>query len=499
MRNARIHDRSPSGAIVWFRLDLRLEDHPALVEAIRGGGPVYPLYIWSPEEEKPWAPGAASRWWLHQSLRALAHDLEKKGSRLLIRRGPALETLRAVARETGAGAVFWSRRYEPAAIRRDALIKDALVADGWSVRSFNSALCFEPWTIENKQGRPFQVFTPFWNHCLARPEPPEPAPAPSRIPAPARWPTSVDLDALELEPRIDWAGGLRAAWTPGERGARKRLAEFLDEALAGYEQRRDIPATPGTSRLSPHLHFGEISPRAIWHEVQQQAGLDSAAGLVRGAECHLRELGWREFAHHLLYHFPRTPGQPLRPEFAGFPWRRDSRALNAWQKGRTGYPIVDAGMRELWATGWMHNRVRMIVASFLVKHLLLPWPEGARWFWDTLVDADLANNTLGWQWSAGCGADAAPYFRIFNPVLQGERFDPQGTYVRRWVPELARLPDAYIHKPWLVAPLTAAGAGVGLGRDYPRPLVEHARARARALEALQHVRHPGAAVAAPGA
>jgi deoxyribodipyrimidine photo-lyase len=304
----------------------------------------------------------------------------------------------------------------------------------------------------------------------------------------------VPLDALALLPRVRWYDGLAATWQPGEAGAAQRLARFLDAAWLEYDNRRDVPAQEGTSRLSPHLHHGEISPRQIWHAFAQRASSQGIATSRWRQSKFLAEVGWREFAHHLLYHFPQTPTEPLRAEFARFPWRSDAALLEAWQRGRTGVPLVDAGMRELWHTGWMHNRVRMVVASFLVKNLLQPWQDGARWFWDTLVDADLANNTLGWQWTAGCGADAAPYFRIFNPVLQGEKFDPEGAYVRRWIPELARLPAALIHQPWRAAPGELADAGVRLGREYPQPLVDHAVARDRALEALQYLqdlRKPG--------
>ncbi len=463
--------------ILWLRLDLRLGDHPALQSGIAEGA-VVPVFIWEPESEEPWRPGSATRWWLYQSLQSLGESLRGVGSRLIIRRGPALETLLALAEETGADAVCWTRRYEPAVISRDAKIKDALIRSGLKAESFCGALLHEPWTIQNQSKKPFQVFTPFWRHCLTKQDPAEPLPAPKHIPAPARWPESLPLDALELLPRIDWAAGMRAAWTPGEGSAHKCLAHFLRETATHYGTTRDIPSVPGTSRLSPHLHFGEISPRQIWHA-------------ARGAELpgwresrFLTEIGWREFSHHLLYHFPHTPQEPLRPEFERFPWRENVEALTAWQRGQTGYPIVDAGMRELWATGWMHNRVRMIVASFLVKDLLISWTEGAWWFWDTLVDADLAQNTLGWQWTAGCGADAAPYFRVFNPSSQGEKFDAEGLYVHRWCPELKRVPLRWLHRPWEAPAETLAAAGVVLGRDYPRPIVDHGAARIAALAAF---------------
>jgi deoxyribodipyrimidine photo-lyase len=470
--------------VVWFRLDLRLADNPALAAARARGGPVIPVFIHAPEEEGDWPPGGASRWWLHQSLLSLTNALDKAGSRLIIRGGPSTEALLALARETGAEAVFWNRRYEPALIQRDRQIKETLRGANLAAESHNSALLFEPWTIANKTNRPFQVFTPFWRHCLTLDEPPAPQPAPRSLRAPDRWPESEVLENLELEPRPDWAKGLRRAWRPGEAGARANLRRFCEHAFADYSNQRNRPDLEGTSRLSPHLHFGEIGPRQIWHELREFAGQQHRETRAWRQSQFLAEIGWREFAHHLLYHFPETPAAPLRPGFARFPWRRNADWLRAWQCGRTGYPVVDAGMRELWATGWMHNRVRMIAASFLVKDLLIDWRDGARWFWDTLVDADLASNTLGWQWTAGCGADAAPYFRIFNPVSQGQRFDPNGEYVRRWVPELARLPAPWIHQPWASPPAILQSAGVNLDHTYPAPVVSHAIAREVALEAL---------------
>ncbi len=435
-----------TAALVWFRQDLRLADNPALAAALARGAAVIPVFIWAPGEEGAWPPGAASRWWLHQSLAALAADLAKRGSRLIVRRGPSLQTLRQLIAETGAEAVYWNRRYEPAAIARDRQVQDALRRQGVTAESFNGSLLFEPGSVLNVSGQPFRVFTAFWRAChKARPE--EPAKnAPRRLPAPRAWPGSLQLPELELEPKPDWAEGFRKVWQPGERGAMRQLRRFRKQALAEYAAGRDRPDLAGTSRLSPHLHFGEISAGEVWRTVG------------KGREAYLRQLVWREFAYHLLYHFPGTPNRPLRPEFAKFPWRMRRDWLSAWQRGQTGYPLVDAGMRELWRTGWMHNRVRMVAASFLVKHLLINWQSGATWFWDTLVDADLANNTLGWQWVAGCGADAAPYFRIFNPAIQARKFDPDGAYVRRWVKE----PVA--------------------------PMVDHAEARAKALLALEGMR-----------
>ena len=479
-------------AIVWFRHDLRLADNPALHAAMQSGKAVIPLFIYAPEEETPWQPGAASRWWLHESLAALDARLRELGSRLIIRFGPALGTLREIAKETHADEVFWNRGYEPAVITRDRQVKEALRCDGLSAESFNGALLHEPWTIQNQSKKPFQVFTPFWKYCLAKPDPAEPLPAPKILPAPQKWPKSLPLGELELEPKFKWAEGLRVAWQPGEAGATVNLDRFLVKAFDDYTDHRNRPDFVGTSRLSPYLHFGEISPRQVWHGLRQLA-------LKRGLPVEqwrrsqfVSEIGWREFSHHLLFHFPQTPTEPLRANFKKFPWRKDAAWLRAWQKGRTGYPIVDAGMRELLATGWMHNRVRMIVASFLAKDLLLDWQEGARWFWDTLVDADLAQNTLGWQWTAGCGADAAPYFRVFNPTSQGEKFDPHGQYVRKWCPELAQLPGEWLHKPWEAPSKIMAHAGVELGRDYPEPIVSHAIAREVALEAFATIKSPAA-------
>ena len=474
-------------SIVWFRTDLRLADNPALRAAMARGGAVVPVFIWAPDEEAPWQPGGASNWWLHQSLKSLDAGLREAGSRLILRRGPALETLRALAKEVGANAVFWNRRYEPAIIARDSKVKESLRADGITVESFNAALLHEPWTIRNKSGKPFQVFTPFWRHCTGLQDPAEPLPSPREIQAPSRWPRSLSIAELELEPGIDWTPGMRAAWTPGETGAKERLKTFLAGAFAGYSEKRNRPDIEGTSRLSPHLHFGEISPRQVWHAVARSAERRSGLGAWRHSQF-LAEVGWREFAHHLLFHFPHTPTEPLREDFKRFPWRMDEKEFKAWQKGRTGFPIVDAGMRELWSTGWMHNRVRMIAASFLVKDLLISWREGAAWFWDTLVDADLANNTLGWQWTSGCGADAAPYFRIFNPVSQGEKFDPGGEYVRRWCPELARMPAKWIHQPDRAPVDVLRAAGVEIGRTYPEPIVGHSIARHAALEAFERLK-----------
>jgi deoxyribodipyrimidine photo-lyase len=470
--------------LVWFRQDLRLSDNPALAAAIERGGPVIPVFIWAPEEEGAWRPGAASQWWLRRSLAALGEDLQKRGSRLIIRRGPSGKALNDLLAESGAATIFWNRRYDPAAVARDADLKLQLRACGIAAESFNGNLLFEPWTIRNGSGQPFRVFTAYWRACLTRSVAPPAQDAPGKLRAPENGLYSIELSELGLEPIVDWARGLNEIWQPGESGARSQLNRFQKEAIQEYPVGRDRPGVPGTSRLSPHLHFGEISPGQVWRAVLGMMN-DQSAGSHAACEAWLRQIGWREFAHQILYHHPESPEQALRPEFAAFPWRTDPRTFRAWTRGKTGYPLVDAGMRELWHTGWMHNRVRMIVASFLVKHLLIGWQEGAAWFWDTLVDADLANNTLGWQWVAGCGADAAPYFRIFNPVVQGEKFDPAGTYVRRWVPELSALPGEWVHKPWKAPASILAKAGVELGKTYPSPIVNHEAARERALAALK--------------
>jgi deoxyribodipyrimidine photo-lyase len=468
-----------SPAIVWFRQDLRLTDHPALHAAAARQGSVVPVYIWAPDEEGDWPPGAAARVWLHHSVSSLRTALQAIGSDLLIYRGSSLDVLRRLANATGAGAVYWNRRYEPAAIQRDTAVKQALRHDGLEAQSFNGSLLFEPWDVQTKTGGPYQVFTPFWRAVLQLPEPESPLPAPAQLTLSRHLPADDGLDALQLLPSIPWDAGIRAAWTPGEAAARQRLDRFLIDTIDSYDADRNRPDLDGSSRLSPHLHHGEISPRQVWHAVFRHTRRHAGKPGSTGAATFLREIGWREFAYHLLYHFPHTPTRPLRTEFDRFPWRSDAAQFQCWSAGRTGYPIVDAGMRQLWHTGWMHNRVRMIVASFLVKDLRMSWLDGARWFWDTLVDADLASNTLGWQWAGGCGADAAPYFRVFNPVLQGEKFDPRGDYVRRFVPQLHALAARDIHKPWSLASPPP---------DYPPRLVDHHEARDAALAAFERVK-----------
>ncbi len=481
--------------LLLFRQDLRLHDHPALTAAADAGAPVIPVYILDEETGAELVPGAASRWWLHHSLDGLARSLDGLGARLILRRGRTDAVIKALVAETGAGRVVWSRCYEPAAIALFTRLKRDLAEGGVTADSHNAALLFEPWQIANKSGEPYRVYTPFWKAVWAKAETgsglPAPLKAPERLAAPDTWPESDRLADWGLTPsKPDWAAGFKDHWQPGEAGARARFEQFRDAGLSRYKSLRNRPDLPFTSRLSPHLRLGEISPRTLWHATRHW--MDGAGkGTEKEAEHFLKEVVWREFSYHLLYAFPHMKDQPLNPKFQGFPWDSSNRAkglLRAWQLGKTGYPIVDAGMRELWATGWMHNRLRMITASFLVKDLLVPWQWGEAWFWDTLVDADFASNAAGWQWVAGCGADAAPYFRIFNPVLQGEKFDPQGDYVRRWVPELARLPASDIHKPWDADDAVLADAGVRLGNTYPRPIVDHGEARDRALAAFEEMK-----------
>jgi deoxyribodipyrimidine photo-lyase len=477
----------PKTAIVWFRRDLRLADNPALSAALDRSDRVVPIYIHSPDEELPWQPGGASRWWLHHALSALADDLAGAGSRLIVAAGESLPTLRRLIRATGAAECHWNRLYEPATVARDTALKQALRDDGVRCESHNAAMLFEPWTVKTGAGEPYRVFSPYWRRCVpGLAEIPQPLSAPAALPAVPDELASLPIESLGLLPRIRWDQGLADTWRPGAAGAAERLERFLGRAMAGYGDGRERPAEPGTSRLSPHLHWGEIGPRQILAAVRNAGG----SATEGGAGHFVRELGWREFSMQMLFHFAHTPTAPLDPKFADFPWRTDGAdaLLAAWQRGRTGIPIVDAGMRELWHTGWMHNRVRMIVASLLTKNLRLPWQAGARWFWDTLVDADLASNTQGWQWAAGSGADAAPYFRIFNPVLQGQRFDAAGAYVRRWCPELAALPDKLIHQPWTAKPAVLDALGIRLGHDYPAPAVDLKQSRDAALAAFQQLK-----------
>ena len=469
--------------ILWFRNDLRLADNPALAHAANSGQPVIALYVL--DETRGVRPlGAASRWWLDKSLASLADDVATAlGGRLILRRGPALDLLKALVEQTGTTGVCWNRLYDGGSIARDKAIKSALEAVGVTCHSFNAALLNEPWKVTKADGGDYRVFTPYWRAASAAAHNPKPTPRPAAVAWFVDDLASDDRADWRLHPTTpDWSCGFRH-WRPGENGALRRLEAFLSSEATGYATRRDFPAEPATSRLSPHLHFGEVGPRQVFAAAARAALTDHEIG--RDVETFEKELGWREFNHHVLFHRPDLASRNFRDAFDLFPWRDDRLALEAWRTGRTGYPIVDAGMRQLWTTGWMHNRVRMIVASFLTKHLLIDWREGEAWFWDTLVDADIANNAANWQWVAGSGADAAPYFRIFNPVLQGARYDRRGDYVRRWVPELAKLPNAWIHRPWDADAEALRLADVRLGSSYPAPIIDHAVARERALAAYR--------------
>lgn len=462
--------------LLWFRRDLRLADQQAVSAAARSGQPVIAVYVL--DESAP-PLGGASQWWLHHSLVSLERGLRQLGSGLVLRRGDAALQILALARETGASAIYTGVMPDPHERATDRAVAEGLGDDPCRLHRLRTTLLHDPHRVLTLAGTPYGVFTPFSKAFLRDVEVHPPGPAPDHL-AKAVLPPSDSLADWHLLPRIPWDSGIAATWQPGEEGAAQRLSRFVREAAGAYKAARDFMDRPGTSMLSPHLHWGEISPWQVWQAVGDAKGEE-------GAFAYRRELIWREFAAHLLWHHPRLMNEPLRPEFLHFPWREDSAALSAWQKGETGIPIVDAAMRALWAEGWMHNRARMIVASLLVKHLLIPWQEGEAWFWDTLVDADLASNCVSWQWVAGCGADAAPFFRIFNPVLQGRKFDPEGRYVRHWVPEIARLPDAFLHEPWAAPPEVLAAAGITLGKTYPKPIVDLAEGRARALAALETV------------
>jgi len=469
--------------VVWFRDDLRLDDQPALAAAL--GRPALFVYILDEESAGLRPRGGASKWWLAHSLAALAQDISAIGGRLDILRGGAESRVMAVVEASGAAEVVWTRRYGAAEIALDAGVKARLRARGVAARSFNGQLLREPWEVRTSAAAPFKVFSAFWRRSLALGPWPAPCPAPERLSA-APWPDGAParagIEQLGLTPAgPDWSLGLGEAWRPGEGGAQARLRQFIDGALGGYARARDTPDGATTSRLSPHLRFGEISPRRLARAIQTVREADRAPAAA--TQKFLAELGWREFSYNLLHAFPDLASRSWRGGFDAFPFIDDPAGFSAWTRGRTGYPIVDAGMRELWRTGYMHNRVRMVAASFLVKHLLCDWRRGEDWFWDTLCDADPANNPAGWQWVAGSGADAAPYFRVFNPVLQGRKFDPAGAYVRRWIPELAGLAAEAIHAPWTASPDALRRAGVRLGETYPAPIVDHAFARARALAA----------------
>ena len=478
---------SSNPIIYWFRQDLRLSDLPGLAAAAATGRPILPVYVLDDHSPSDWQPGAASRWWLHHSLDSLAAQLCSHGGRLTLLRGDPATIIPDLARQIGASDVFCSMQYEPWARRVENQLSTSLNDSDAQLTPFKGALLWNPSSIRNLSGQPYKVFTPFWRACRSTGDPTPPTGSINSF----RWHEaslrSEPLASWNLLPaKPDWAAHWHQHWQPGEHGAMLRLQQFLAESLSGYGDGRDFPDRQSTSRLSAHLHFGEISPNRVYHAMAEHKAIDPSAD--SDTDKFLSELGWREFSYHLLHHFPDIPEREFKQGFAKFPWSGNAQQYSAWKSGMTGYPIVDAGMRELYATGTMHNRVRMIVASFLCKHLLIDWRAGQRWFWDTLVDADLASNSCSWQWVAGSGADASPYFRIFNPVTQARKFDAKGAYIRRWVPELAELPDRYIHEPWTAPQNVLSGCGVQLDRDYPNPIVDHRSAREGALAAYAEVR-----------
>ena len=468
--------------LMWFRQDLRLRDNPALLHACEQGD-ILPVFIVDTATPDQYKPGGASKWWLHHSLLSLNRQLKGK---LICLQGDPQTLIPELVNTTGLQNVVWNRCYEPWQIARDQEIKKALKSRGIRVNSFSASLLWEPWQVVKHDGTPYKVFTPYYRKgCLKQPSPRLPLSAPEKIDITAIDVLSKGIASLDLLPAIHWYGKMEKQWQPGEEGAEQALSAFLSAPVNNYKLQRDFPDIRGTSRLSPHLHFGEISPNQIWH-----AAIAAKHGNMESpdVDCYLSELGWREFSYYLLYHFPYITDQNFNTNFDRFPWHHDPEALTAWQKGQTGVPIVDAGMRELWQTGYMHNRVRMIVGSFLVKNLLIDWRHGERWFWDCLLDADLAANSASWQWVAGSGADAAPYFRIFNPLLQGEKFDPEGKYVSRYCPELAHLPTKYIHQPWNAPEGILSAASVQLGQTYPKPVVDLKASRQRALDAFSELK-----------
>ncbi|NBU13019.1 MAG: deoxyribodipyrimidine photo-lyase [Alphaproteobacteria bacterium] len=478
-------------ALLLFRDDLRLTDNPALTAAVASKKPLILAYIY---EEPPTGGrplGAAVNWWLHHSLTSLAQSIASRGSMLHIFKGDPAKIIDRLIADHGVGSIFWNRRYHPSHVAADTALKASYEAKGLTVKSFNGSLMREPWEVKSKIGNPMKVFTPFWRASQLVNEVASPEPAPKKlIPLQTtKISGAIPLKNLHLLPtKPDWATGIKAEWTPGEAGALERLNAFLEVGFKGYAEDRNRPDRPSTSRLSPHLRFGEISIKQVWHAADIAIKTRKSKASSEDLRVFQSELGWREFAHHLLFHEKDLTRTNVQRGFDAFPWRSDEKLFKAWSRGMTGYPIVDAGMRELWQTGFMHNRVRMIVASFLIKHLLIDWRRGEDWFWDTLVDADVANNPASWQWVAGSGADAAPYYRIFNPMLQGEKFDPDGVYVRRYVPELAKLPARSIHAPWTAKPIELELAGVVLGKTYPKPIVDHEAARARALAAYKSLK-----------
>ncbi|MEO1651720.1 MAG: deoxyribodipyrimidine photo-lyase [Pseudomonadota bacterium] len=472
--------------IVLFHRDLRLMDHPALVAACETGAPVICLYIRDEDAEGRFALGGASKWWLHHALAAHADALEAAGNRLILRSGAIVGVLQDIVASHGCGGIYLSRGYEPWVVAREQAIHAAFTEADVAVKRFAGRLLIDPDTIRTKGGAVYKVYTPFWRAIFERGVR-APIDAPATIRASEKHPDSEDLDSWDLLPtEPNWAEGFEPHWKPGADEGEARFLVFVDLGMAQYDTQRDRPDIDGTSRLSPHYHHGELSVAACYHAADAERSKGGKG--ATGAETFMKELVWREFSYHLLYHFPHLPTAPFKEQFAEFPWRSDADQLKAWQRGKTGYPIVDAGMRQLYEIGWLHNRVRMIVGSFLTKNLLLPWQDGEAWFWDCLVDADLASNSASWQWVSGSGADAAPYFRIFNPVTQSERYDPEGDYIRRFVPELANMPKKYIHAPWNAPQSVLDRAGVTLGDTYPLPIVDHKETRQRALDAYEKIK-----------
>ena len=468
--------------IVWFRQDLRLGDNPALHAAIKSKAQIIPLFCFNDEESGTWQPGAASRWWLHHSLISLSDELNSLGSRLILRSGSSVNTLLELIKQCNVSAVYCNALYEPAHLNRDRVIHDELQKQGIAFHCFHGNLLIPPDQVKNKSGLPYRVFTPFYRYylsygfnsqCLAKPKKLNPVDKNIK---------TKNINSLNLLPGITWYSGFGTKWIPGETGAHNHLKIFCKKHLLDYSKARDVPSIDGTTNLSPHLHFGEISPRQIITTLMKVSHSSKHPGTSSARDAVIRELIWRDFANHILVHYPHTTDQPFMENFSRFPWKRNDRKfLNAWQQGKTGIPIIDAGMRQLWNTGWMHNRVRMIVASLLAKNANLHWLNGARWFWDTLVDADLANNSMNWQWVAGCGVDAAPYFRIFNPVTQGKKFDPDGEYIRQWIPELTHFPARYIHEPWNAPDALQKEIGIIIGRHYPKPVLDLSLSRKEIL------------------
>lgn len=474
--------------ILWFRKDLRIADNHALAAAATHGAAVIPVYIRDEKNRTSGALGGAQEWWLHHSLAALSTALKKAGSRLVLLSGEPETVLKKLLSDTGADTIFWNRRYDPQGIDVDSRIKKNFRDDGFEVESFAGHLLHEPSKLKTKTGGPYRVYTPFWRAIEAGEEPSEPLSAPSKLVSPPSWPKSEKLDDWSLLPtKPNWAKDFSDVWTPGEESAAEKLESFVDASLKGYEEARDFPAKPATSMLSPHLAMGEISPAQVWHATRGLSHTIPSHDLSRFR----KEIVWREFCYHLLFHFPELDEKNWNDSFDAFEWQTDTAKFQAWKTGMTGYPIVDAGMRQLWKHGVMHNRVRMITASFLIKHLLIDWREGEKWFRDTLVDADPASNAANWQWVAGSGADASPFFRIFNPILQGEKFDADGEYVKTFVPELSRLDKKFIHKPFDAPKDVLKKANIELGKDYPKPVVDHAQARQYALEAYSAIKKSG--------